>query len=164
MLNASALPIKGVACCNSVMGKAVPPNAKAPTETQELALALGQAMELKKRVPGFESFGPSAVARYLEIKQPSASQIFTTGRVSKKNLVALIDLFSDVVGPDHFGFPISKAEYDLIKNLRRLSAETQEALRQRVDGAIAQLDQIEIQIAAPLTTTPAVASSKQQAA
>lgn len=62
----------------------------------ELGDALKRAMEKKK-------VGPSAVATAFGVKPPSVSDWCNYGRIHKKHLERLVEYFSDVVGPDHWG-------------------------------------------------------------
>jgi hypothetical protein len=74
-------------------------------EGEELAAAIRSAIELKNKRLGHSAYGPSALARALEIKQPSASELLATGRIAKSRLPALWKEFADVVGPEHWGLP-----------------------------------------------------------
>ena len=47
----------------------------------------------------------SVVAGEFEIKQPSVSEWIKYGRIGKRHLTHLVEYFSDVVGPDHWGLP-----------------------------------------------------------
>ena len=92
-------------------------------------------MEKKAEQPGVGRVGPTALARALGMSQPSASELLNTGRLAKEKVPLLLDYFSDVVGPDHFGLPYSKFEADFLKSLRRLPAHAQQALHERVNEA-----------------------------
>lgn len=120
---ATALPMKGAACCNPRM-----------LQREELAAAIRTALDLKAEATGLK-LGPSALGRALGITQPSASELLKTGRLAKEKLSVLLEFFADVVGPDHFGLPFSKAEMELIKDLRRLPTLAQDRLRQQVRDA-----------------------------
>lgn len=133
---ATALPIKGGACSN-----------RRVLQGTDLAAAIRSALELKSSQPGIGKVGPTALARALEMTQPSASGLLKTGRLSKEKLPLLLAYFEDVVGPDHFGLPFSKFEAEFLRYLRRLPASTQHQLlakvrtaAERIDEATAELD------------------------
>lgn len=62
----------------------------------ELGAALKEAMT-RKRVT------QTQVAEHFKILQPSVSNWIKTGRIHKDHIAELIDYFSDVVGPEHWG-------------------------------------------------------------
>jgi len=87
MLNASALPMIGAACCNPYM-----------LTGAELGKALEKAMTLKQvRQP--------AVAKEFGVKQPSVSEWIKFGRIGKRHIPHLVEWFAEVVGPEHWGLP-----------------------------------------------------------
>lgn len=88
MPNASALPIKGTACCNQPM-----------LSGEHLGAAIRSAMKLKGVTQG-------QVAAEFGIKQPSVSEWLKTGRVAKEHIAHLVSYFSDVVGPEHWGLAV----------------------------------------------------------
>jgi len=63
---------------------------------QQLGEALKEAMRLKKVTQ-------TQVASHFKILQPSVSNWIKTGRIHKDHIAELIDYFSDVVGPEHWG-------------------------------------------------------------
>lgn len=63
---------------------------------EKLGQALAEAIE-KKGVKKAE------VARFFGIKQPSLSDWIKSGRIGKQHIDKLIEYFSDVVEPSHFG-------------------------------------------------------------
>ena len=121
MLNATALPITGTACFNPRM-----------LQGTELAAAIVTAMEKKRALPGWEKLGPTALGRGLGMAQGSASELLKTGRLAKEKLPILLAFFEDVVGPDHFGLPISGFEMRFLKALRALPGDAQSELLARV--------------------------------
>lgn len=123
MSKASALPIIGIACCNSGM-----------LSGQDLAKAIVDAME-KRQQAGGEKYGPSALGRDLGISQPSASELLKTGRLAKDKYLLLVKAFSKFVGPDHWGLPYSKQEMDIILDLRELPEQMRHELGERLRAA-----------------------------
>lgn len=103
----------------------------------ELAAAIVSAMDKKRLRAGFESLGPTMLGRALGMAQSSASELLNTGRLAKEKLPALLAFFEDVVGPDHFGLPISQMEMDFLKSFRALPVEAQLALLDRVKSSAA---------------------------
>lgn len=87
MLNASALPITGVACFTPGM-----------LTGKELGAALEAAMERKQ-------VRQHHVAAEFGIKQPSVSEWIKYGRIGKRHIPHLVTYFADVVGPEHWGLP-----------------------------------------------------------
>jgi len=87
MLSASALPITGIACCNPQM-----------LMGESLGAALREAMKQK-------GVTQHDVAAAFGVRQPSVSEWLRYGRVAKKHIPALVNYFSDVVGPEHWGLP-----------------------------------------------------------
>lgn len=87
MFRSSVLPIIGGACCNRDM-----------LTGEKLGAAVKSAMK-KKGVTQI------TVADEFGIKQPSVSEWTRFGRVGKEHLVHLVEYFSDVVGPEHWGLP-----------------------------------------------------------
>lgn len=126
MLSASALPITGTACCNRKM-----------LQGEELAAALAEAITLKKAVRGFENLGPSRLARDFEIAQSSASEWLKYGRVAKKHIGKLLEYFADVVGPEHWGLPFGKREFNAMLVYRQLPEQMQLDLLVRMEAAVA---------------------------
>jgi SOS-response transcriptional repressor LexA len=64
---------------------------------QELGKAIASALQIKGR-------GAQAdLARALDIKPPSVSELKNTGRIDKSKLPSLWRFFSDIVGPEHWG-------------------------------------------------------------
>lgn len=127
---ATALPIKGAACWN-----------RRVLQGTDLAAAIRSALEMKAALPGAGRVGPTALARALEMTQPSASELLKTGRLAKEKLPLLLAFFEDVVGPDHFGLPYSKFEAEFIRLLRRLPQTTQQQLLERVKSTARKIDE-----------------------
>lgn len=98
-------------------------------------------MELKASRPGAGRIGPTALAKALEMTQPSASELLKTGRLAKEKLPLLLAYFEDVVGPDHFGLPFSRFEAEFVRNLRRLPLAAQQQLLERVRTAASKIDE-----------------------
>lgn len=65
---------------------------------KELGEAIRSAIEEKGETP-------ASMARHFKIKAPSVHGWITTGRIGKARLFQLIELCSDVVGPEHWGLP-----------------------------------------------------------
>lgn len=63
---------------------------------KELGIALADAMKRK-------GVGPTEVARAFGVKPPSVKDWQEFGRIHKKHLPGLIQYFSDVVPPEHWG-------------------------------------------------------------
>ncbi len=128
MMLASALPIKGAACCNPLM-----------LQGKELAAAIQAAIEKKNAAPGAATYGSTALGRALGISQPSAHGLIQNGRLSKERYLKLVDAFADVVGPDHWGLPYTGAEHELLVCYRAAPAALQDAVmaalrKARADG------------------------------
>lgn len=69
---------------------------------EQLGQALREAMERK-------GVKQAAVAAAFDVTQPSVSEWLRYGRVGKKHITKLVDWFSDVAGPEHWGLPTSWA-------------------------------------------------------
>ena len=84
---------------------------------------LGQAIsEAIKR----KNVSQKEVADHFGVKQPSVSGWIKNGRIDKKHLDKLIDYFSDVVTPSHFGietFKVLKSNEESSIRFPRLNAE-----------------------------------------
>lgn len=95
---------------------------------KRLGDAIRAAMELK-------GVKQQAVADAFGVKQSSVSEWLSYGRLHKKHLTRLLDYFSDVVGPEHWGLPktwgqqheellpLAVDEIDMISAYRLLSPE-----------------------------------------
>jgi predicted XRE-type DNA-binding protein len=94
MLLASALPITGTACFTAGMGT------KDMLEKERLGEALRAAMALKKVTQ-------QRVADEFGVRQSSVAEWVKFGRIRKKHIPHLVEFFSDVVGPEHWGLPAS---------------------------------------------------------
>lgn len=68
---------------------------------------LGRAIELARIRKGVSK---AHLAAQFEVKPPSVQTWIKFGRIDKGKLFALMEYFSDVVGPDHWGIPQSEAE------------------------------------------------------
>lgn len=101
---------------------------------EELGAALKAAMKLK-------GVGATEVAQAFGVTQPSVSGWVKDGRIHKKHIPTLIDYFADKVGPDHWGLPFSRDEYDLVRLYRELPLSARKAviaaMRKAVDSATA---------------------------
>lgn len=139
MLTASALPMTGGACCNLRM-----------LQGPALGTAIANAMKLKAERMAVSKITQAALASALGMTQPSVSELLKYGRLAKENVPTLLDYFSDVVGPDHFGLPFSKFEMDLVRELRKLPAQSQAALMDRVRLSVAAVEEATKGIDAPL--------------
>jgi hypothetical protein len=64
----------------------------------DLAAALVEAMNRK-------DVGTNELARHFGIKSSSVSEWRTKGKIGKDKIAGLIEYFSDVVGPEHWGLP-----------------------------------------------------------
>jgi len=80
------------------------------------------------------------VAKAFNVSQPSVSEWLKHGRVAKKHIPKLIDYFSKVVGPDYWGLPISKQEFDLVKAFRKLPEKAREDLLRKTEAAAAKTE------------------------
>lgn len=67
----------------------------------KLGEAIRTAIDLK--IEQGKAPSKAAIARHFGIQPPSLSGWVKTGAVSKENLAAIWDYFSDVVGPEHWG-------------------------------------------------------------
>ena len=92
---------------------------------------LGNALKAAMKMKGATQ---AEVAAAFGIRQPSVSEWLKFGRVGKKHITKLVEWFSDVVGPEHWGLPatwamqpdtnvephltLSPEEIDLIKAYR----------------------------------------------
>lgn len=65
---------------------------------------LGDALKEAMTIKGVKQ---AAVAEAFGIKQPSVSEWLKFGRIGKKHIPQLVEWFSDVVGPEHWGLPAS---------------------------------------------------------
>lgn len=88
----------------------------------ELGAALKAAMDLKG------GMSQTALAKEFGVKQPSVSEWIKFGRISKSHIPKLIEFFADVTGPDHWGIPISKEEFDLVIAYRALADGKKQAV------------------------------------
>jgi len=73
-------------------------------EKETLGKALSDAMERK-------GVGPTEVAHHFGVKPPSVTDWKTTGRIAKKHIEKLVEYFSDVVGPEHWGLTAQSAQW-----------------------------------------------------
>lgn len=95
---------------------------------KELGDALEKAMAKKKvkQADVSEAFG---------VRQPSVSEWISTGRIGKKHIPTLIEYFSDVVGPDHWGLPFSFDEFKLVMAFRTLPDKLKTDLLEKTQAA-----------------------------
>lgn len=68
--------------------------------------ALGAAIEAARLAKGISK---ADLARKFGVAAPSVSGWVRFGRIDKANLFALIQYFSDTVGPDHWGMPVMES-------------------------------------------------------
>lgn len=75
--------------------------------------ALGQALKAAMDKKGVKA---ADVARHFGVKPPSVHDWIEHGRISKARIPAVIAYFSNVVGPEHWGFPegFSSAGTDIV--------------------------------------------------
>ena len=99
----------------------------------ELGKAIAKAMEEMH-------VNQKQVAAAFHVSQPSVSEWLKHGRVAKKHIPKLIDYFSKVVGPDYWGLPISKQEFDLVKAFRALPEKAREDLLRKTQAAAAKTE------------------------
>lgn len=99
----------------------------------ELGKAIAEAMAKKPATQ-------KQMAAAFHVSQPSVSEWLKHGRVAKKHIPLLLDYFSEVVGPDHWGLPISKQEFDLIKAFRKLPEKARHDLLAKTQAAAAKTD------------------------
>ena len=118
MQDARALPIQSPAGCNVPM-----------LSGQELAAALRLAMHEKH-------VGPTEVARAFEVRQPSVSGWMKDGRIAKKHIPHLLSYFADVVGPDHWGLPFTRQEFEAVLLFRQLPPEARQNLIDRMKSVV----------------------------
>lgn len=71
---------------------------------EDLGGAIRSAIKLK-------GVSVEAVARHFGVKGPSVHGWMRTGRVGKQRIEGLVAYFSDVVGPEHWGFSEEAAPY-----------------------------------------------------
>lgn len=120
MLGSSALPIHGADCSNRRM-----------LSGAELGAALKSAMDAKK-------VKQPAVAAAFGVAQSSVSEWISYGRIAKKHIPKLLDFFADVVGPDHWGLPFTREEYELVMAFRDLHQASRRELLVNVKRAAMQ--------------------------
>ena len=118
MNDASVLPMKGIACCNSRMHSG-----------KVLGAALAEAMRLK--AGSGERLTQQAVATAFGVAQSSVAEWIKYGRIDKKHIPQLLDYFKDVAGPAHWGLPISDDEFALVLAFRELHDGTRAVLLQK---------------------------------
>lgn len=121
MLAATALPMKGFACSNQPM-----------LQGKELAKALKEAMDKLRALPGYERWGPTKLGEALSMSQPAASELLQTGRLAKDKYLKLVEIFKDVVGPEHWGLPYTSEEMRLLSDIRELPSTLREQLLMRI--------------------------------
>jgi hypothetical protein len=124
MLAASALPIQGPGWCTPRV-----------LQGTLLAEALRAAIERKRRQPATAKYGPTALANALGMTQPSASELIKTGRLAKSKIWTLVEEFADVVGPDHWGLPMTSREMQFLNLLRQVPESAQDQLLERLQAA-----------------------------
>jgi hypothetical protein len=128
---------------------------------KELAAALREAMRKK-------TVGPSEVAREFRVTQPSVSGWLIDGRIAKKHIPKLLSYFADVVGPDHWGLPITKREFDMLLSFRELAEPAQEAIAETVRQAAARHREeavaLEVALSAAVAPKPKRRKPPEQAA
>lgn len=75
---------------------------------------LGEAIQIAIEKKGVKK---SEVARVFGIKQPSLSDWIKSGRIGKQHIQKLLEYFSDVVEPSHFGIENLKINQNKITHL-----------------------------------------------
>lgn len=95
---------------------------------KELGDALREAMRLK-------NVKQKQLALEFGVAQPSVSEWLSLGRISKSHIPKLLYYFKDQVGPDHWGLPFTKEEFDLLYNYRLLHDEARARVRELVTDA-----------------------------
>lgn len=81
------------------------------------------------------------VAAAFGISQPSVSEWLKHGRVHKKHISKLVEYFSDQVGPEHWGLPFSKDEFDLVLAYRSFPPQLAADLLNRAKAAALEFAQ-----------------------
>lgn len=122
----------------------------------ELAAAFTEAMRLKKE----KGVTQQQVAEVFGVRQASVSEWGKTGRIAKKHLNTLVEYFSDVVEPEHWGlheaiqdamarakYPnaipvLSPTELDLLAAFRQLPDDEQQELVRDVMARAETLNQL----------------------
>jgi transcriptional regulator with XRE-family HTH domain len=121
-----------------------------------LATAFTEAMRLKKE----KGVTQQQVAEVFGVRQASVSEWGKTGRIAKKHLNTLVEYFSDVVEPEHWGlhesiqdamarakYPdavprLSPTELDLVAAFRQLPDDEQQELVRDVMARAETLNQL----------------------
>ena len=107
----------------------------------ELGKRLAEAIKLKRdKNPRLTQ---SDIAKAFGVGQGSVSEWTKFGRISKKHLTTLVEFFSDVVGPEHWGLPAPSQTPQTLTNRQRriidlagmLSESAQDALIKRLEEA-----------------------------
>lgn len=98
---------------------------------EQLSAALKAAMKAKDVKQG-------DIATAFGISQPSVSEWLKHGRVHKKHISKLVEYFSDQVGPEHWGLPFSKDEFDLVLAFRAFPPQLAADLLARAKAAAAE--------------------------
>jgi hypothetical protein len=102
---------------------------------KELAGAIRAAIDKKRERPATAKYGPTALGKALGMAQPSASELITTGRLAKSKIWMLVDEFADVVGPDHWGLPMTAKEMQFLNFLRQVPESAQDQLLEKLQAA-----------------------------
>lgn len=127
---------------------------------EKLVAALAAAMALKKDKD--PRFGPSELGRLLGIKQPSASELLKTGRLKKDRYLKLVEAFSDVVGPEHWGLPYNSEDFEALRLFQKLPPDARAKLTERMRQVVAQIDEASSLL--DVAVVPEDASRKQLSA
>lgn len=96
----------------------------------ELGAALAAAIKLKK-------VSKADVARAFGVKPPSVQDWIKYGRISKGRIGDVVEYFSDVVGPEHWGFSALPAPESALPRLINVPDE--------VAALLSQLNENELQ-------------------
>lgn len=92
---------------------------------------LGEAIASAIKLKGTTQ---KALAAHFNIQPPSVTEWLQRGTVAKSHINGLIDYFSDVVGPSHWGLSVSAEdglpleEVAFLSSYRRLSEKDRRAL------------------------------------
>lgn len=87
---------------------------------QELGAAIDAARIIK-------NLSKKALAEHFHIAPPSVQGWIKTGRIDKSKLIEVIDFFSDVVGPEHWGLSERSANNLFLSGIDDVVAEMHEA-------------------------------------
>lgn len=111
---------------------------------KKLGHAIGKAIEIK-------GVSKADIARRFGVKPPSVTGWIQKGSIDKDRLMELIEYFSDVVGPDHWGmennilqFPSLEKDKDLIEIPRLNVAGSMGTGRLAPEGYVDVIDRLSV--------------------